>query len=171
MLPDVARRPHRAFAMETDDALRKLSATVANSWALCADAIALLPHRNPDLQPAIAGKRIEFLVVALEVRRVRRLEAGGRQPVIPDGVDGAADGRDVFVVGEDRVFLFGNPHAGEFTRQVGEIGNLDAGDVIEVSGIVAVAADAVRKVADPVRNIAALLVDLLPLAGNPGPLF
>ena len=35
----------------------------------------LLPHRHPDLQPAIAGSRIELLVVALKTRRVGRLHA------------------------------------------------------------------------------------------------
>jgi hypothetical protein len=46
--------------------------------------------------------------------------------------------------------------------------NLDAGDVVEVSGIVAIAADAVGNFSDPVRNIADLLMEALPLIGNAG---
>src|ERR1700712_3890068 len=148
--------------METDDALRKLSARVANSWALTRAVIALLPHRNPYLQPAIAGRRIELLVVALEGRRIGRLEAGHRQPVIPDRVDGAADGRDVFGVGEDRVFLFGNPHPRKFARQVGKIRDFDAGDVVEIAGIVAVAANAISNVADARSDMRDGVMKLLP---------
>src|SRR6478752_2534211 len=80
----------------------------------------LLPHRYPDFEPAIAGGRIEILVVALKTRRVGGLHARRRQPMIPYRVDGAADGRDMLSVGEHGVFLFGNPHAGELARQVGE---------------------------------------------------
>ena len=48
---------------------------------------------------------------SVRIRRIGRLHARGRQPVIPDRVDGAADGRDVLGVGEHRVFLLGHPHA------------------------------------------------------------
>jgi len=116
----------------------------------------LFPDRHPDLQPDIAGGRIKLLVIALEVRSIRRRHPRRRQPVIPDRVDGAANGRDVLGVGEHRVFLFGNPHAGELARQVGEIGDLDAGDVIEIAGIVAIAADAVGDLPDPVGVLAAM---------------
>jgi len=68
---------------------------------------ALLPDRYPNLEPAIAGRRIEGLVITLEVRRVSGLHPRHRQPVIPDRVDGAADGRDVLGVGEHRIFLLG----------------------------------------------------------------
>ena len=88
--------------------------------------------------------------------------------MIPDRVDGAANGRDVVGVGEHRVFLFGYPRAGKFARQVGEVGNLDAGDVVEIFGIVAVAAEAVGDVADAIRDIADLLMLALPLIGNTG---
>jgi hypothetical protein len=71
-------------------------------------------------------------------------------------------------VGEHRVSLFGNPHAAEFARQVGKIRHLDAGDVVEIAGIVAVAADAVGDLPDPAGNVLDLLVKALPLAGNAG---
>ena len=90
--------------------------------------------------------------------------------MIPDGVDGAPDGRDVLGMGEDRIFLFGNADAAEFARQVGKIGHFDAGDVIEVSGIVTVAADAIGHLPDPVGNRFDLLVKALPLVGNAGAL-
>src|SRR5256885_17195497 len=76
--------------------------------------------RDPDFQPAIAGRGIELLVVALEIRRVGGLQSRSRQPVIPDRVDGSANGRDVLAMGENRVALFGNPHALEFARQIGK---------------------------------------------------
>ena len=62
--------------------------------------------------------------------------------MIPDRVDGAPNGRDVLGVSEHRVSLFGNPHAGELARQVREVGDLDAGDVVDFAGIVAVAVSA-----------------------------
>src|ERR1019366_6274712 len=116
----------------------------------------------PNLKATIAGARIEILVVALEVGRI------GRQPVIPDRVDGAAYGRDVVAVGEDRVSLLGNANAAEFARQVGKVGHFDAGDVVEVSGVVAVAADAVSHLPDPAGNVLDGLMKALPLAGNGG---
>src|ERR1700694_3110594 len=39
----------------------------------------LLPDRHPNLEPAIAGQRIEVLVIALEVRRVGHFQSRGRQ--------------------------------------------------------------------------------------------
>jgi hypothetical protein len=65
----------------------------------------LLPHRHPDFEAAIAGQGIEILVVALEVGRIGYFQSRGRQPLIPDRVDGAADGRDVVAMREDRISL------------------------------------------------------------------
>src|ERR1700694_388934 len=131
-------------------------------------AYRLFLDRDPDLEAAIAGERIEILVVALEVGRVGRLQSRRRQPMIPDCVDGAANGRDVVAVGEDRVSLFGNPNAAEFARQIGEVGDFDAGDVVEISGIIAVAADAVSDLPEPPGNVPNGLMEPLPLAGNAG---
>ena len=74
-------------------------------------------------------------------------------------------------VGEHRVFLPGYPHVGEFARQVGKVGDLDAGDVVEIPGIVGVAADAIGRLADPCGNAVDLLMKALPLAGNGGTAF
>src|SRR5215475_7984622 len=119
-----------------------------NCCALCASAalrvrIMLLLHRHPDLEAAIAGLGIELFVIALEVRRVRGLQPRGRQPLIPDRVDGAADRGDVVGVGEHRIALLGDADATEAARKVGEIGDLDAGDIVEIAGIITVAADAI----------------------------
>src|SRR6266478_4447105 len=103
----------------------------------------LLLNWYPNLEAAIAGERVEVLIVTLEVGCIGCLQSGGRQPVIPDRVDGAANGRDMVAVGEDRVFRLGNPDPAELTRQIGEVGHFDAGDVVKVSGVVAVAADTV----------------------------
>src|ERR1700730_13274604 len=129
---------------------------------------ALLPDRDPDFEAAIAGERIEFLFIALEVGCVGALQPRCRQPLIPDRVDGAANGRDVIAVGEDRVSLFGDPNAAEFARQVVEGRHFDAGDGVEVSGIVAVAGHAVSPLPDPAGNVLDRLMKALPLAGNAG---
>src|ERR1700722_7507032 len=129
-------------------------------------ACGLFLDGDPDLKTAIAGQRIEILVVALEVGRIGRFQAGRRQPVIPDRIDGAPNGRDVVAVGEDRVFLFGDAHTAEFARQIGEVGHFDAGDVVEIAGVVAIAAYAVRHLPDPVGNVLHRLVKAMPLAGN-----
>src|SRR5713226_9319339 len=91
-----------------------------------------------------------------------------RHPVIPDRADGPANGRDVVAAGKDRVSLFGNANAGKFARQVGEVGHFHAGDIVEVSGVVAVAADAVTDLPDPAGNILDGSIEALPLAGNGG---
>jgi len=67
----------------------------------------LLLDRYPNLKTAIAGERIEIPVITLEVGDVGHFQARRRQPVIPDRVDGAANGRDMVAMGKDRVFLRG----------------------------------------------------------------
>src|ERR1700752_1081695 len=52
-----------------------------NSWR---SVQSLILHRHPDLKPAIARGGIEFLVIALKVRRVRNLQPRLRQPLITD---------------------------------------------------------------------------------------
>ena len=69
-------------------------------------------------------------------------------------------------VGEDGVFLFGNPHARELARQVGEVGDLDAGDVVEIAGIVAVTANAIGDRSNARGNVGDLLVEALPQSRN-----
>src|SRR6202022_1393662 len=128
----------------------------------------LLLDRYPNLKTAIAAERIEILVITLEVGRVGRFQARRRQPVIPDRVDGPANGRDVVAVAEDRVSLFGDANAAEFARQVGEVRHFDAGDVVEIAGVVAVAADAVSHRPDPAGNVLDGLMKVLPLAGYGG---
>src|SRR5262245_53218021 len=97
---------------------------------------------DPDLEAAVPGRGIEALAIALEVGRVRRLVAGLGQPLVPDGIHGVADGRDVLALREHGVALGGKAHAGELARQVREVGDLDAGDIVEVPLLVGVAADA-----------------------------
>ena len=67
-------------------------------------------------------------------------------------------------MGKDRVFLLGDPNAREFARQVGEVGDLDTGDVVEIAGIVAIAADAIGHLPDPSGNVVDRLMKALPLA-------
>src|SRR5580693_2990371 len=69
---------------------------------------------------------------------------------------------------EDRVALLGNAHAAELTRQIGEISDLDAGDVVEIAGVVAVAADAIGDRPDPAGKALDVLMEALPQAGNAG---
>src|SRR5258708_17911170 len=96
---------------------------------------ALVLHRYPDFEAAIAGERIEILVVTLKEGRVGRFQSRSRQPLIPDRVDGAANGRDVVAVGEHRISLLADAYAAEFAPQIGKIRHFDAGDIIEVAGI------------------------------------
>ena len=75
-------------------------------------------------------------------------------------------------VGEHRVALLGNADATEAARQVGEIGDLDAGDVVEIAGIIAVAADAIGdlrfSLADARGNVGDLLMEAVPQPRNGG---
>src|SRR3954453_5499697 len=88
--------------------------------------------------------------------------------MIPDRVDGAPDGRDMVAMRKHRISLFRNAHAAEFARQVGEIRYFDAGNIVVVAGVIAIAADAVRDLSDPARKILDGLVEALPLPGNGG---
>src|SRR6185312_973339 len=105
--PDVLSRsgsvPH------AQDVLAQIYGKVASacqaSAAIAGQRCVLFADRHPDLEPAIAGRRIEFLVIALEIGRIGGLEAGVRQPVIPDRVDGTTDARNVVAMGEYRVSL------------------------------------------------------------------
>src|SRR5260370_34780970 len=124
----------------------------------------LFPDRHPDFEATISRERIEILVVSLEVGRIRRFQSGRRQPVIPDRVDGPANGRDVIAVGKARVSLFGDANAAELARQIGEVGYFDPGDVVEVAGVIAVAAAAVSHLPDPAGNVLHCLATALPLA-------
>src|SRR3954451_5659025 len=65
-------------------------------------------NRHPYFQATIAGERIEALVVALEAGRIGRFQCGRRQPLIPNRVDGAANGGDVVTMREHCVALFRN---------------------------------------------------------------
>src|SRR5258708_880085 len=69
---------------------------------------------------------------------------------------------------KDRVFLLGDANVGEFARQIGEVGDLDAGDVVEVSGVIGVTADAVSHRPDLAGNVLDRLMKALPLSGNGG---
>ena len=71
-------------------------------------------------------------------------------------------------VGKHGVFLFGNPHPLKFARQVGEVGHFDGGDIVEIAGIVGVAADAIGDLADPAGDIVDGLIETLPQARNEG---
>src|SRR5690242_19486515 len=108
------------LAKQTGPFRPRRSALCAVSWL----------DRHPDLEAAIAGLGIEPLVEALEVGRNGGLVARSGQPVIPDRVDGAPDRGHVVAMGEDCVFLRGDPDAAELARHIGEVGNLDAGDVV-----------------------------------------
>src|SRR5580692_717342 len=91
--------------------------------------------------------------------------------MIPDRADGPADGRNMVAMGKDRIFLFGNPHRAEFARQIGEVGNFNAGDVIEIAGIVAVTADTIGYRTDPAGDVRHRLMEALPLTGNASAVF
>src|SRR6185437_1868803 len=119
-------------------------------------------QRNPDLDAAQPGARIEGLGVALEIRRICRLVTGLRQPPAPDRVDGAPDRRDVLGVPEEGIALGRNAHAAELRRQSREILHLDAGDVVEIAFVIAVAADAVGGAADRAGNVAEIGLEALP---------
>ena len=71
----------------------------------------LLPHRNPDLEAAETGFRVESLIIALEPRRIRRYIARLRQPAVPDGVHRCPNGRDMALMRELRIEMFGDAQA------------------------------------------------------------
>jgi N-acetylglucosamine-6-phosphate deacetylase len=73
-------------------------------------------QRDPDLDLAIATARIEARVVPLEIRCVRELVAGLRQPRVPDRGPRAADRGDVAAMREHGVAIRRHAHAAELRR-------------------------------------------------------
>jgi hypothetical protein len=68
----------------------------------------------------------------------------------------------VLVVGEHRVKLFGKAQPGEILRQRGEVGHLDAGDIVEILRLIGVVADPAGDLPDLAGNIADMLMKALP---------
>jgi hypothetical protein len=104
--------------------------------------------RHPYLNAARSGRRVEILAVALEVRRIRDLMTGFRQPLVPDGVPGAPDRGNVVAMGEHHISVFWNPRAVPIRGNPGKVGYLDTADVVKVTRVIAVAAHAVGRPVD-----------------------
>src|SRR6185312_12331950 len=117
---------------------------------------------NPDLQAAVAGDGVEILAVALEVGCVDALLTGCWQPFVPDRAPGAAYGGNVTAVSEHGVPLRCDAHPTEFARHAGEVGDFDAGDVVTVACVVAVANHAVGDLADLIGYVAKVRQETLP---------
>jgi hypothetical protein len=69
---------------------------------------------------------------------------------------------------EDRIFLLGNSNPAEVARQIGEIPHFDTRDIVEIAGIVGVAAYTIGNWPHPLRNVGHRLVKPMPLAWNGG---
>src|SRR5882672_11413277 len=124
--------------------------------------------RHPDLHAAETGGSVELLGVALEIRRVRRLVSRLRQPDAPDRVVRAPERRDVLPMREHGVLVRGDAQPIELGRQVGEVGDLDTADVVEVAVVVDVVRHAVRDVPALAGNSAEPRCEPLPLPRDPG---
>src|SRR5690606_55618 len=124
--------------------------------------------RDPDLHAAVAGARIEFLAVALEIGRIGELMSGCREPLAQDGVPRPPDRGDMAAMREHSVALRGNAHAAPVRRYSGKIAHFDSTDVIEVTDLVAVAAYAVGHVTNLSRNVAEARKEPLPLRRKRG---
>src|SRR5579863_1425688 len=112
---------HRIFCGDVR-AKRPALASSRSAWARAAKCrefrLILFLYRNPDFEAAIAGCGIEIRVIALEIRRIGNLEAGSRQPLVPDRIDAASDGRDVLAMREHGITLLRNSHPEERPRQI-----------------------------------------------------
>src|SRR5881227_414933 len=69
-------------------------------------------------------------------------------------------------MGEHGIALLRDADATEAAGKVGKVGDLDAGDIVEISGVIAVAANAVShlifSLADARWNVGHVLVEALP---------
>ena len=68
----------------------------------------------------------------------------------------------MLAVAEDGVFLLRDAHPAEFARKVGEVGDLDASDVVEIPRVIAVAANPEGDPPDPARDVVHLLMKPMP---------
>src|SRR5262249_8627939 len=105
----------------------------------------LLRHRQPDVHATVSGRGIEGIAVPLESRSFSRLVAGFRQPAIPDREPRPANRRHMLRVCEDRIQMRRNTEPAPGCRQIGEVRDLHAADVLDVALIVTVTQHAIRR--------------------------
>src|SRR5262245_24524942 len=98
-----------------------------NVWCISYEAnIVLRFNRNPDLESAGAGLRVEFLAVALEFRPSRRAISGFGQRLVPDRKPRLLDGRNMITLREYHIALLRDAQPAEFRLDAREVGHLDA---------------------------------------------
>jgi hypothetical protein len=109
-------------------------------------------------------QRVEIGAVQLELRRIGRLVAGRRQPLVEHGVDRLVDHRHMALVAEHRIVPRRQPEVAEVRRQIAGTGHLDPGDVLETAVVAGVAAHPVGGVADLAGHPPHVWVEGLPQA-------
>src|SRR5581483_3270316 len=77
----------------------------------------------------------------------------------------------MLLVTEHRIALLGDTDAAEIARQVGEVRDLDAGDIVEIPGIIGIGANAVSYLSDPSGKAVDILMEARPESGNAGAAF
>ena len=100
--------------------------------------------RYPHLETAHACSPVEFLAVIFEVRRIDSFVARLGKPFCPDRHGDVMHGRNVFAVRKYGVALGRNAQSRKFGGEVRESGHLYTGEIVEVTVIVHVVADAKR---------------------------
>src|SRR5580658_10778707 len=114
-----------------------LGLEVIDSAKLCLDWY-------PYLVAAHTCSSVKFFVVIFEEGGIDSLVARVREPFCPDRHADAMDGRNVFAMRKNGVALGRNAQSHKFRGEVGEAGHLYAGEIVKVSIVVHVVADAKR---------------------------
>lgn len=126
---------------------------------------------EPDFDETGAGGGVEIFAIELDGGGVGYLVAGLREPRVPNGAAGLADGGDVVAVGEDGVALLRDADALPLCGRVREVGDFDSGDVVEVAVFVVVVDDAVGFAADLAGDVADVMAEPLPERRDAGMVF
>jgi hypothetical protein len=96
------------------------------------------------LEAAHTCPPVEFLTVIFKVRRIDSLVTRLGERFCPDCHGDVMHGRNVFAVRKYCIALGRNAQSRKFAGEVGESGHLYTGEIIEVTVIVHVIADAKR---------------------------
>ncbi|KAJ3472492.1 hypothetical protein NLI96_g13331 [Meripilus lineatus] len=123
--------------------------------------------RQPYFKHAGARHRIVVAAVALELGRVHRFEPRGRQPAVPDAVEGLVKRGDVPAVFEDRITLRFQFDATKWRGQPVSTRDFHARDVFEAAIRIGIAAHAVSYVANLPGNGTDIWDKGLPEPRNP----
>src|SRR5450830_702 len=104
-------------------------------------------QREPDFHAASTTDRVELVAVALEIRGVCSTMARLGQPFVPDRMPGGADGGNMATMLEHGIVPGSDTQAAPAIRNSAKIIHGHGAQIVEMAGVVIVAAHAIHQLA------------------------